>query len=241
MTSGTRGPVDSHTAIATAISPARLAPYLRATSGRTRGAIRLYQWNIELSGAVYELLHFFEVALRNAMDARLCEWNAAQTNVDTSQPYARDWLMDPAPLLRRLTRGDIDEATRRATNASRYRRGPGRGRAVDHGDVLAQLGLGTWRFLLPSKDPGNQLLWADALTRAFPHREREPEDLVRAVKGVHQIRNRVAHLEPLLRSGDVRKQVTNIRQVLGEIDPALEQWAMGWQRVTNVLAARPGS
>ncbi|MET4224549.1 hypothetical protein [Oerskovia enterophila] len=230
----------SHSVVAGAISPTRLSPYLTVTGERSRDAIRLYQWNIELSGAMYELLHFFEVALRNAMDARLCEWNTRQTNRQTGDSYGRDWLMDPAPLLTRLTRGDIDTATTRAATASKYRKGSGRGRPVQHGDVLAQLSLGTWWFLLPSRnDAGRQLLWKEALEGSFPHLTRKPEYLVSAVEGVYRIRNRVAHLEPLLNTGDVRRQVTNVREVLGEIDPALEQWAMGWQRVTTMLSTRP--
>lgn len=36
------------------LTPTRLAPYLRAAQGNEKQAIQLYQWNIELSGAVYE-------------------------------------------------------------------------------------------------------------------------------------------------------------------------------------------
>jgi hypothetical protein len=32
-----------------------------------------------------------------------------------------------------------------------------------HPDVLAQLSFGTWRFLLPSNDPGRELLWNQAI------------------------------------------------------------------------------
>jgi hypothetical protein len=46
--------------VATKISSPRLAPYLTATHGNVRRALTLYQWNIELSGAVYESLHRFE-------------------------------------------------------------------------------------------------------------------------------------------------------------------------------------
>jgi hypothetical protein len=227
-------------AVAGAISAPRLAPYLTQTGSNTRQAVRLYQWNIELSGAVYELLHGFEVVLRNAMDAQLCAWNCEQRRPD-GQQHHRDWLMEPAPLLVRLTRGgkDINEAKRRAEQASRRRRGDGRGRPVAHADVLANLSLGTWRYLLPDKDAGRQRLWADALVGAFPHLQTTPDDLLRAVKGVHELRNRVAHLEPLLDVRNVYRQVQNVRQVLAAIEPHTEQWAMGWQRVTTVLAARP--
>lgn len=59
--------------------------------------------------------------------------------------------------------------------------------------------------------------------------------------GIYQLRNRVAHLEPLLRSGNVRAQLTNMRTVLGEIDPIVEHWFVSYQRVTAVLRARPST
>lgn len=140
-----------HGAVAVAISPTRLAPYLAEANGRTQDAIRLYQWNIEMSGAVYELLHFFEVALRNTMDAQIAGWNSTQDNKATGQQHSRDWLLDPSPLLRRLTHDgkDIAQASRRALVAARQRKGAGRNRELSHGDILAQTSFGTWRFLLP--------------------------------------------------------------------------------------------
>lgn len=62
---------------------------------------------------------------------------------------------------------------------------------------------------------------------------------MKSVHGIYQLRNRVAHFEPLLRSGNVRAQFTNMRAVLREIDPAVEQWFVSNQRVTTLLRARP--
>ncbi len=62
------------------ISPPRLAPYLREAGGDLPRALALYEWNVYTSGAVYEVLHRFEVGLRNAMDPHLCDWNARQVN-----------------------------------------------------------------------------------------------------------------------------------------------------------------
>lgn len=64
---------------------------------------------------------------------------------------------------------------------------------------------------------------------------------MKSVHGIYQLRNRVAHLEPLLRSGNVRAQLTNMRTVLGEIDPAVEHWFVSDQRVTAALRARPSA
>lgn len=54
------------------ISPARFAPYLRATSGDARAAIRLYDWNSVIAAAFVHPLHYVEVALRNGLHRRLC-------------------------------------------------------------------------------------------------------------------------------------------------------------------------
>ncbi|MDA8067393.1 MAG: hypothetical protein M0T77_02095 [Actinomycetota bacterium] len=217
------------------ITAERLAPCLAASAGNRRDAIRLYRWNIELSGAVYEALHVFEVVLRNAMDAQLRRWNATQVNPRTGQVCSSDWLLEPAPLLSRVVREqDLSKARLGAEHAVRHRQ-----RRVSHADLLSQMSFGTWRFLLPSRDPGRRYLWGEALHAAFPHLNRTTHELVRSVDGIYQLRNRVAHLEPLLRSGNVRAQFNNIRTVLGEIDPDVEQWLISIQRVTTLLRARP--
>ncbi|WP_194928694.1 Abi family protein [Pseudactinotalea sp. HY158] len=219
------------------LAPARLAPYVAATDGSRRQAIRLYQWNIRVSGAVYEALHVVEVVLRNAIDAQLCGWNSSQVDPQTGKHRDRDWLLDPAPLLRRLVRDhELTKAHQRAERAIRHQRRP-----VAHADLLAQLSFGTWRFLLPDRDPGRQRLWDDALHVAFPHLDRSPQELVNSVHGIYQLRNRVAHLEPLLRSGMIRTQFTNMRTVLNEVDPVAEQWFVSNQRVTATLRGRPAT
>lgn len=223
-------------AVVRGVSPIRLQPYLSAAGGTVRAGVRLYQWNIDLSGAMYESLHVFEVFLRNAMDSQLCRWNAGQRDRSTGAGHSADWLMDPAPLLIRLAGRDIREATSRARRA--VRSGQPQGRPAIHADVLAQLSLGTWRYLLPDKDPGRQRLWSDALSYAFPHLNGTSQDLTRQVAGVHQIRNRVAHLEPLLRSGMARRELNAMRAVLAAIDPLAEQWFTSRQRVATVLRTR---
>lgn len=78
------------------ISPERLAPYIRETP-TLHEAIRLYRWNIDLSGAVYEALHVFEVVLRNALDEQLCIWNTSQMDPDTGQSHSSTGSSTRAP------------------------------------------------------------------------------------------------------------------------------------------------
>lgn len=221
-------------AIIRCLSRPRLGPYLAASGGSTKAALRLYQWNIELSGAVYEALHIVEGVLRNALDAELVKWNAGQIDRGTGNAHSADWLMDPARLLRRLCGDDITKATDRA--ARELRAG---GRTPAHPDVLAQLTFGTWRFLLPTKDPGRKLLWRQSLSKAFPNLATSSQKLVDQVAGIHRLRNRVAHLEPLLRPGTVEHEFASMRAVLAAIDPIAESWFVSRQRITPLLKARP--
>jgi hypothetical protein len=58
--------------IVAALSPERIAPYLRATGdGDLDVAVRLYEWNLAISGALYEALGILEVVLRNALSTQL--------------------------------------------------------------------------------------------------------------------------------------------------------------------------
>jgi hypothetical protein len=101
------------------------------------------------------------------------------------------------------------------------------------------MSFSTWRFLLPDKDPGRKHLWTAAISQAFPGLTRPPVQLVAAVAGVYDIRNRVAHLEPMLDVVRIKDQYTNMREVIGEISHEVEQWFVSNQRVTTFLKNRP--
>jgi hypothetical protein len=225
-----------HTALEQRLSSPRLTPYLAATGQDRKKAIALYQWNIEVSGAIYEALHVFEVILRNTLDDRLCKWNATQTNPATGQLHGNDWVFDPAPLLQRICGKDLGVARGRATQSVSKRAGSAVAR---HEDVLAQLTLGTWRFLLPAKrDPGKQSLWQNALSHGFPNLQRPANQLVAAVHSVYQLRNRVAHLEPLLRT-NLQAEYKNMRTVIDAVDPKTLVWFTSINRIAAVGRARP--
>jgi hypothetical protein len=212
------------------ISPERLAPYIRETSS-LQEAIRLYRWNIDLSGAVYEALHVFEVVLRNAIDDELCKWNASQPDPDTGRLHSSDWLIDPSALLLRIAGRDIPEARRRALKSTKRR--PQGQREPLHEDILAAMSLGTWRFILPGRnDAGKQRLWDEALREAFPHLIRTSRELERAVEGVYHLRNRIALLEPII-SSSVPAQLVNMRTVIGAIDPQLLSWFTSTERISG--------
>lgn len=202
--------------------------------------MRLYQWNVELSSAVYKMLHLLEVIVRHAMDSELRTWNATQIDPGTGQPHAADWLLDPSRLVERVVRREeIAKATRRARLAAKD--SSTGSRMLTHDDVVAQMMFGTWRFLLPSKDPGRQLLWREAISLALPYLDRPVPELVRDVDGLYRLRNRIAHLEPLLPGGAVVKaHLMAARRVLEAVEPKAEQWLVPHQAVSRAVAELPG-
>lgn len=57
---------------------AQLQHYLTHTGGDQTIAMELYRWNVAISGAFWQSLAYFEVALRNALDDRMSVRHAAQ-------------------------------------------------------------------------------------------------------------------------------------------------------------------
>ena len=130
-----------------------------------------------------------EVGLRNAIDVQLRGWNSRHNG-------SQHWSLDPVPLLRGVLdgRGKLRDAEADARKAVRSQK-----RDITHDDVLAQLSLGTWRYLLPSRrDAMKQKLWDEALIDAFPNLYSiTPNTLTEWVSMSYDLRNRVAHFEPI--------------------------------------------
>ena len=229
-----------------AISDDRFGPYLRAAEGDRIKGLHLYHWNMRASAAIYEALHFVEIALRNTIDEQFSIWNQTQTNRTTGATRSADWLLDPAPLLERIVRNDkIAEAADRARKHIKRRRVANQsGQAPAHCDVLAQLMFGTWRFVLKAPtgrrpDPGSVLLWRDVLPKAFPTMTRTPRELVADVTRIYEARNRIAHLEPLLDSQQVREIHDAIVRVLADIGTLLPAWLRSQENISEVLTKHP--
>ncbi|MBJ8342991.1 hypothetical protein JGU71_29325 [Antrihabitans sp. YC3-6] len=241
-------------AVVSHLSRPRFDTYL-AVAGSDRAALELYRWNVEMAGALQESLGVVEVMLRNAIDRELKLWNPQQPSPTGSAAFAANWVERPAPPLHKILnppargRGRPAHSTfataKKRAQSDCDLRSPGHPRhrfPVSHDDVVAHITFGTWVKLLPKKTSGSavsgqQKLWTDALHAAFPH---NPSPLVVHfwVNRLHQLRNRVAHLEPLILT-DVRSYHLTAARLLGAIEPGLRDWYAGTSRVPVVLAAKP--
>lgn len=180
-------------ALERSVTPVRLSTYVAAAGGDVRRGRELYIWDRDLSAAFFRDLAILEVALRNAMNDRLTE------------RWGDDWYANPeVPLDDRSTR-QLNAAWNRITGDP------------TPGKLIAQCMFGFWRGLLDKGDHVGkpprrsrcdyEVLWRGVLDRAFPGGRvqarkdgtRWARDYARAVVSrVNDLRNRIAHHEPLV-------------------------------------------
>ncbi|MFT4260085.1 hypothetical protein [Microbacterium sp.] len=215
------------------LSPPRLGVYLNATGGDHTAALDLYEWNARLGAAFGHDLAHLEVALRNAYDRALTEhlglsthWTAAGTQVF-------------APVLRVRKRGPhgkvtVDINAKSRASLERAIREAG-GRKAPPGKVIAQLTFGFWRYLTSAAH--EVTLWRPALHHAFPPGTSRP-DVDTRVGRLHELRNRVAHHEPLL-GIDITARHGDLLHVAALLDPQLRAYIREHSTVADLVAARP--
>ncbi|MCL2594113.1 MAG: hypothetical protein FWD83_01115 [Promicromonosporaceae bacterium] len=204
------------------LTTARLRSYLRTSSGDLNAALRLYEWNADASSAVLVTVSMVEALARNAMDSALVAW--------ADRRRLGDWF-GAAPLDNKGY-ADIHKARERATGFGR--------RPEDHGKVVAELGLGFWRYLASKRYLTT--LWTPALTAAFPHGPADPLQRLRAVEHrmamLHHIRNRACHHEPIHRR-DLVKDYREAVELASWVHPDGGAWVAERSMIPVLVASRP--
>jgi hypothetical protein len=180
---------DEIDALERSLSVERLGGYVRSAQGDRGLAIRLYERNTRLSESLYGVVQGLEICLRNALHRVL------------SSAYGADWYghmtMLSYPLPQKIA----------AAQDSIIRQG----KLLTPGRVVAELSFGFWTALVGPKY--EKRLWVPHLHKAFPNALRpvsadalprkKPAMLDRSgiasrLEGVRQLRNRIAHHEPIL-------------------------------------------
>ncbi|MCX4231841.1 hypothetical protein [Streptomyces ortus] len=214
-------------------SPARMASYLTA-AGSPREAIKLYRWNVEASAALYEALHIFEIVLRNAIHEEMERWHQAQGRQGS-------WLTNPPAQLTQRSKDDLVRAQTRAqeTLAKKHSRAGTVAPSASEGDIVAQLTLGFWRYMLATRYTHD--LWRDALRYAFPELQNQRlRDIETPVIRLHVLRNRIAHLEPVF-TRDLNLDLRSMSTAIGYVCPRTQSWfaATRGQSVKSAISTFP--
>jgi len=194
------------------LSPARAAPYVRAAGAE--GALALYNWNCQVSMALFELIGWFEVGWCNIVDQAI-------SNRWQSQ---RHWLTDPTFPLHPTTREKVNQAREQIRKGGVANPTPGH--------MIAELPLGFWRFT----SKGYRItVWRPYLSFAFPYAPRRPNpsDIDRTLPAIIQTRNRIAHHEPVFgRAHALRQLVTDIWLLGSFVNPEAARW---WKKNNSAL------
>lgn len=214
----------------TRLSAPRMASYLYAAKNDRRRALGLYEWNVAASGALYEALAVVEVVVRNAIHSQLTAWHEREQRPGT-------WMDDPLGILAKRATDDIARATERAQAWRRVRGSwqPTRPHPPV-GAVVAELSFGFWRYLLASRY--EHTLWLAAIRHGFPHVHGKRTVVDVPLRRLHELRNRIAHLEPII-SRRLERDEADIDAVIRAVCPRTAEWAASLRRINTLRAAKP--
>jgi hypothetical protein len=196
-----------------ALSEARFASYLDECSGDAAAAWRLYMWNIGISMAFYPLLHFAEVALRNALHRELCT------------RFGREDWWSVAPLSQHGQRLVKHAQEKISASCS----------SQNADDLVTKLTFGFWVSLVSRTY--DRTLWVPTLHLAFPHYRGRRDALHTELREVLCLRNRVMHHQPIHRR-DLKVDRHMIYQLYDHISSDLAAAVRLVDQVPHVLRLR---
>lgn len=238
-------PLPAHhvAALGRSITPTRVSTYLVESDGDADRARDLYLWDRDLAVAFLADLAILEVALRNAMSAQL------------EAKWGTDWYENLDMPLDDRSLTTLNTAWKRVSEPKTA------------GKLVAQCMFGFWRGLLDKGDHAGraprrvrcdyEVLWRGILDKAFPGGRTQAkadeqrwnrEYALGVVTRVNELRNRVAHHEPLVRGFPLSGQATrmsaqdaheNTLRLAAMLDRDLRSFLLARSQVPAVLRSRP--
>jgi hypothetical protein len=179
--------------------------------GKGRQAMTLYRKNLQLSQELFTVISCFEIALRNAIDAKLLS------------TLGDDWLRNSTTEYGifnnrncRIAKENIDDAVFKLNHL------------YTHNKLVAELGFGFWRYMFA---PNQFAATGRVLLQIFPAKPTSTAStqynqtfVFNQLAQINNLRNRIAHHEPIcFAPGQAVKQTIYSRQHYGLI-LQLFQW-----------------
>lgn len=200
------------------LSEPRFTTYLQSCSNNKDEALKLYQWNLEVSSALFVPLHFLEISVRNAVSERI------------EQIHTRDWAWKqgfivslPDPASGYSMRRDLQDTARNLKTI---------------GHVVAEMKFVFWEKMFTKRHEGT--IWKHDIKDAFPH---APQDMstTRIRKKIYddlfnirKLRNRIAHHEPIF-TRNIQDDYNRIYNLISWRDEATAKWMNHFQKVTKLV------
>lgn len=218
------------------ISIPRVGIYLKRAGFNEVLALERYNYDARLASAFLIPLRMLEVTIRNAIDRSL------------RNKHGDEWFFASAykDIVRNASNKRFTEDKYRSLKA--YENG-----RLEHarGAVVSDLSFGFWRKMIHTHHSD---VWFTELGNAFPHYgpakgdiliEDELEDalekLQRKLRSINELRNRVAHHEPIFNKGNkaLREYHSDILTVTRWISPVAGEWARTHSEVHAIMKGDP--
>ncbi len=200
------------------LSAKRFEPFLKACEGDRDRALELYDWHAEIGAACFEMIHHFEVLIRNVIDAVL--------GIDQPQEPLKDtWLMDFNVL-------QPDGVKQVIVAVERLEKGKG----ISRSRVISGVSFGFWAGLFSKR---YEEVWRHKLRYAFPNGSIMRKDLIEPMREIQRFRNRVAHHDCLLQQ-NIGRRADDMLKIAGWIDPDAQAWLNAHSQVHELLSQKPG-
>lgn len=182
------------------ISGERLAAYHRISRGDQWVALKLYEKNAQLSGALYPVIQGLEITVRNSIH------NLMSDRLGTDQWYDRFAFGNSE-------RAGLDDAKETLR---------GKGQPTTPGRVVSELTFGFWVKLTGRIYEAE--LWAPHLNRIFPIRVNRAVVHERLVQ-LKTLRNRIAHHERIIgRTRTLPTEYADTIEAIRWINPTVADW-----------------
>ena len=206
------------------LSPPRFGTYLREAGGDRHKAMELYCWNTDISAALYVMLQFCELSIRNgAVEA-------------VEAVFGPNWHLNRGfaytlPVLRGgrgyQPRNDLQSCAARLPTA---------------GKVVAELKFAFWQHLFVRGQQAR--VWDTHFANAFPDHDKAltlaqaRAQMFDHIEKIRKLRNRIAHHEPIF-ARNLTEDRDRIRQVIEWRRRGTAHWVDSVEQVTALLANRP--
>ena len=195
------------------LSQERFSPYLNLAANDDSAALRLYEFNIQLSESFYPSLHNLEISLRNNFHCSI------------SKIYGQWWLLNR----------DLISGTNKKefVNLAKVEEIVSKSKSLSSGEIVSNLSFGFWVSLLY---PNYELsLWRGSLHKIFAQNTKiTRKEIHQKLETIKRIRNRVAHHEFILKH-DLKTYHQIIYEILEYLSPELVSWTSKLDRFPEIF------
>lgn len=185
-----------------ALSFERFGRYLAWSADDRTEALELYALNMRLSAALYVPLQMLEIVLRNRIHAVMTEVHGPEWFLDATLVSLDKQRKQVASALEGLSRDGKDGA-------------PGR--------VVASLTFGFWTAMLSSRYEDQWQQYLRGIAQKENGKGLRRKEMSSPLFTIREIRNRVAHHEPII-DRDLPKHYGNMIRLTRWMSPAAANW-----------------